>query len=249
MVREEAGPLAGQRFPTSHGPGGPRHGGPPAPAGDGGSGASDALLLAAIAQGDQRAVAALYDRYGGVAYGLAYRILQDRAAAQDVVQGVFISIWRGAAGSAPGRGGLRLALLTAVQRRAVERLRGTAGTAGHDGLLDEWDRPSARDEPRRAVEGASQRKTLHKGSLHQFLRPRRDRVGVLRLRPAAGMRSGSTAPRGYPAPGTIAMAGRTAVPPAGSAGAGGRVRGSSVARPARVAGNRWHGHFTKKEIR
>ena len=160
MVREEAGPLAGPSLPTPHGPGGPRHGGPPAPAGDGGSGASDALLLAAIAQGDQRAVAALYDRYGGVAYGLAYRILQDRAAAQDVVQGVFISIWRGAAGSAPGRGGLRLPLLATVQRQAVERRRGTAGTAGHDGLLDERDWPSARDEPWRAVEGASQRKTL-----------------------------------------------------------------------------------------
>ena len=162
MVREEGEPVVRHSPPVHQGPVAPGHDLRPAAAVDGGSGASDAALVAALAGGDQRAVATLYDRYGGLAYGLAYRILQDRAAAQDVVQGVFISIWRGAAGCALGHDSLCNPLLATVHRRAVDRLR---GAAGHDGLLDEWDRPPARDEPGRAVEGASQRKTLERGLL------------------------------------------------------------------------------------
>jgi RNA polymerase sigma-70 factor, ECF subfamily len=45
----------------------------------------DDRLIAAVAGGDEQALAALYDRFGGVAYGLAFRILRDASLAQDAV--------------------------------------------------------------------------------------------------------------------------------------------------------------------
>lgn len=98
--------------------------------------ASDEALLTAIAGRDQRAVAALYDRYGGLAYGLALRVLNDRHAAEDVVQEAFLSAWRRAESFQPGRGGARAWLLAIVHHRAIDRLRGTAGLARHNVPLD-----------------------------------------------------------------------------------------------------------------
>ena len=99
-------------------------------------GMSDEELVAAIGRRDERAVAALYDRYGGLAYSLAYRILEDRGAAEDVVQDAFVSAWRRAVSFQPGRGSVRTWLLSIVHHRAIDRLRGTPGRARREGPLD-----------------------------------------------------------------------------------------------------------------
>ena len=57
---------------------------------------SDEALLSLVASSDDQALAELYDRFGGVAYGLALRILRDEALAQDAVQEAFLAIWRSA---------------------------------------------------------------------------------------------------------------------------------------------------------
>ncbi len=57
---------------------------------DGGPATTDEALLAALACRDPAALGLLYDRHGSIAYGLAYRILQDQAAAEEVVQNAFL---------------------------------------------------------------------------------------------------------------------------------------------------------------
>ena len=126
-------------------------------------GVSDEELLAAVGRRDEAAVAALYDRYGRLAFSLAYRILGDQGAAEDVVQDAFLSVWRRAASFQPGRGSVRTWLLSIVHHRAIDRLRGTAGRARRDTALEEVDRVAALDDPWREVELTLQRDVLKKG--------------------------------------------------------------------------------------
>jgi RNA polymerase sigma factor (sigma-70 family) len=85
---------------------------------------SDEALLALIAtpEGDL-ALAELYDRYGRVAYGLAYRVLQDSALAEDAVQEAFLTVWRNAGTYVRERGRPNAWILTLVHRRAVDLVR------------------------------------------------------------------------------------------------------------------------------
>jgi RNA polymerase sigma-70 factor (ECF subfamily) len=84
---------------------------------------TDEALLAAIAAGDEQALAELYDRLGGVAYRLAVRVLRDPALAQDAVQDAFLGVWRTAVSFDPARGKASTWLLTLVHRRAVDLVR------------------------------------------------------------------------------------------------------------------------------
>lgn len=56
--------------------------------------ADDQALLAAIAEGDSWALEILYDRYAGIVYRLALRILKNRELAEEVVQEAFWRVWR-----------------------------------------------------------------------------------------------------------------------------------------------------------
>jgi len=83
----------------------------------------DDALMAALAARDLTALAALYDRYGRLAYALAYRILGESAGAEDVVHDAFLSAWRGATTYRRERGNARGWLLSIVHHRAVDVLR------------------------------------------------------------------------------------------------------------------------------
>ena len=83
----------------------------------------DHALLAACADGDEQALAALYDRFGRVAYRLALRVLRDSALAEDAVQDAFLAVWRQAATFDPSRGRASTWILTLVHRRAVDLVR------------------------------------------------------------------------------------------------------------------------------
>ena len=84
---------------------------------------SDEGLLSLIAGSDEEALAELYDRFGGVAYGLALRILREDALAQDAVQEAFLAVWRTADRFLAERARASTWVLTIVHRRAVDLVR------------------------------------------------------------------------------------------------------------------------------
>ena len=76
-----------------------------------------------VAGGDPRAFEAIYDRHGGAAFSLAYRIAGDRVAAEDIVQEAFLSIWRSRVRYQRDRGSLRTWVLGIVHNRGIDGLR------------------------------------------------------------------------------------------------------------------------------
>ena len=84
---------------------------------------SDEHVLEAVGRGDHDALGELYDRFGRVAYGLAYRILRDRALAEDAVQEAFLAVWRSADAYKRERAKPSTWILTVVHRRAVDLVR------------------------------------------------------------------------------------------------------------------------------
>jgi RNA polymerase sigma-70 factor (ECF subfamily) len=90
---------------------------------------ADEELMPRIGKKDPEAFAVFYDRHGGVAFSLAYRIVGDRAAAEDVTQEAFISVWRSGARYDPARGSVRSWMLGIVRNRAIDFLRSRAGRA------------------------------------------------------------------------------------------------------------------------
>lgn len=84
---------------------------------------SDEAVVALCARSDESALAELYDRYGGAAYGLAFRVLRDGALAEDAVQEAFLAVWRGAVRFVPERAKASTWILTLVHRRAVDLVR------------------------------------------------------------------------------------------------------------------------------
>src|SRR3982750_2739387 len=84
---------------------------------------ADEDLMVLVQRGDARAFEAIYDRHGAAAFSLAYRIAGNRAAAEDIVQEAFLSVWRSSVRYQPERGNLRSWLLSVVHNRAIDALR------------------------------------------------------------------------------------------------------------------------------
>lgn len=97
----------------------------------------DDALLVAIQARDHDALTALYDRYGRLAFGLAYRLLGERGIAEDVVQEAFLNVWRRAAGFEVGRGSARSWLMSIVHNLAIDRRRGRQRYTWTDVALDD----------------------------------------------------------------------------------------------------------------
>ena len=85
--------------------------------------AQDMRLVARIRAGDQQAMSELYDRYARVVYAVALRVLQDNSAAEDVLQDIFLQLWRNPDAFDASRGSLAAWLAVVARHRAIDRLR------------------------------------------------------------------------------------------------------------------------------
>lgn len=113
---------------------------------------SDAELLHSVARGDEGALARLYDRYRSILFGILVRILNSREEAEDVLQEVFLQVWRRAADFDEQRGRPFTWLVTLARSRAIDRLR---VLAARQRLADS----AAQELPKEASDAATD--TLH----------------------------------------------------------------------------------------
>jgi len=84
---------------------------------------SDQALVAQIGERESAALDEVYRRYSRSVYSLAYRVLSDSTAAEDVVQEVFLKLWRQPQSYNPERGSLGPWLLSVTHNRAIDVLR------------------------------------------------------------------------------------------------------------------------------
>ena len=85
--------------------------------------ASDAALVVSIGRYQQAALAEAYRRHAGATFGLAKRLLNDHARAEEIVQEVFVRLWNDPNRYDPERGTLRSFLLAHTHGRSVDMIR------------------------------------------------------------------------------------------------------------------------------
>ena len=87
---------------------------------------TDEQLMAAMCKGEESAMEVLYERYHRYAYSLAYRILRDPVAAEDIVQDAFLSVWRKASSYQAQNGSVQCWIQAIVRNRAIDKIRSSA---------------------------------------------------------------------------------------------------------------------------
>lgn len=130
----------------------------------------DAALLLLVQKGDEAAMASLFDRYSKVVYSVALRVLRDPASAEDVLQEIFMQIWRNPDGFIATRGSLGGWLAVVSRNRSIDALRRKRPTEQVDdmalaspyNLADEAERNNMMEKARIVIHllPTEQRKTL-----------------------------------------------------------------------------------------
>jgi RNA polymerase sigma-70 factor, ECF subfamily len=130
----------------------------------------DASLLALVQRGDEGAMASLFDRYSKVVYSVALRVLRDPSSAEDVLQEIFMQIWRSPESFVATRGSLGGWLAVVSRNRSIDALRRRKPTdsvedialASPYNLADEAERNSMMEKARGVIVllPMEQRKTL-----------------------------------------------------------------------------------------
>ena len=136
--------------------------------------AAEIALLRQVAQGDRRSFEALYDRFSGVLFSIAYRVLNNQQAAEDVLQDVFIQIWEKAPLYDPSRGKPMTWAVTLTRNKAIDRLRSTQRRSRlqddvqrESQTFEQFDDRSSFDEVASGETGKLVREAVHKLSKDQ----------------------------------------------------------------------------------
>ena len=87
---------------------------------------ADEDLISLVEARDAEAFATLYDRHSRAAFSLAYRMMGDRQAAEDLAQDAFLKVWRNASSYRAERGSVRTWVLSIVRNRGIDQLRSHA---------------------------------------------------------------------------------------------------------------------------
>jgi RNA polymerase sigma-70 factor (ECF subfamily) len=87
---------------------------------------ADEDLISLVEAGDADAFATLYDRHSRAAFSLAYRMMGDRQASEDLAQDAFLKVWRGASSYRAERGSVRTWILSIIHNRGIDLLRSHA---------------------------------------------------------------------------------------------------------------------------
>ncbi len=98
--------------------------------------AEEGALLARIGAQDERAIEALYERYSGPLYSLAYQVTGGDRYAQDVVQEVFVAVWKNAGRFDPVRGSLSSWLFSLARHKAIDMVRRDSVVRRHTADVD-----------------------------------------------------------------------------------------------------------------
>ena len=130
----------------------------------------DASLLAELQSGNQPAMATLYDRYSRLVYSVALRVLREPTAAEDVLQEVFMQLWRNPDSFTAARGALGAWLAVVARNRSIDVLRRRRTATSVDdlplvapgNLADEAERNTLMQRARASIQQLprEQRKTL-----------------------------------------------------------------------------------------
>ena len=126
---------------------------------------ADEEVMHLVQDGDPRAFELLYDRHGGAAFSLAYRMVGNRVTAEDITQDAFLSIWRSRLRYEPARGSVRTWVLGIVHHRGVDALRRHGvhdrRRAGMEGVEERFEAPERTEvEAARRQEARSVRDAL-----------------------------------------------------------------------------------------
>jgi RNA polymerase sigma-70 factor (ECF subfamily) len=127
---------------------------------------ADEELMQLVQTGDARAFETVYDRHGGAAFSLAYRMVGNRTVAEDVTQEAFLSIWRSRLRYEPTRGSVRTWVLGIVHHRTIDALRRNLvhdrRRTSAEGIEDRLEAPERTDvEVARRQEADTVRAALH----------------------------------------------------------------------------------------
>jgi RNA polymerase sigma-70 factor (ECF subfamily) len=121
---------------------------------------ADEEVMQLVQGGSPRAFELLYDRHGGAAFSLSYRMVGNRVTAEDLTQEAFLSIWRSRLRYDQARGSVRTWVLGIVHNRAIDQLR--RGTV-HDRRRETLDGVEERFEARERTDVEAARREEARG--------------------------------------------------------------------------------------
>lgn len=137
--------------------------------------APELILLQQIQAGDEEALMTLHARYASLVYSVAYRILNERMAAEEVTQDTFLRIWNKAFTFDPEKGRFVTWLLTVTRRLAIDHFRHQRRREPQTGLLF-MDEDPALWENLLAADGSAELRRTLKSALEQLQPEQRELI-------------------------------------------------------------------------